>query len=67
MVYWSLGEMQKALEKFNEALPIRRAIGDRKGEAITLNSIGVVYQSTGEMQKALEKYNEILPIQTGGR
>ena len=29
----SLGEMQKALEKFNEALPIRRAVGDRRGEA----------------------------------
>ena len=31
LVYWSLGEMQKALEKFNEALPIWRAVGDRKG------------------------------------
>ena len=35
-----LGEMQKALEKYNEALPLRRAVGDRSGEAITLNNIG---------------------------
>ena len=54
--------MQKALEKYNEALPIRRAVGDRRGEAVTLNNIGVVYGSLGEMQKALEKYNEALPL-----
>src|SRR5262249_36158960 len=53
---------QKALEKFNEALPLRRAVGDSSGEAITLNNIGVVYDSLGESQKALEKFNEALPI-----
>ena len=60
--YRSLGETQKALEKYNEALPIRRAIGDRIGEAGTLNNIGVAYRSLGETQKALEKYNEALLI-----
>ena len=54
--------MQKALEKFNEALPISRTIGDRRGEATILNNIGWVYHSLGETQKALEKYNEALPI-----
>ena len=39
----SLGETQKALEKYNEALQIFRAIGNRSGEARTLNSIGMVY------------------------
>ena len=54
--------MQKALEKLNEALPLRRIVGDRRGEAQTLNNIGLVYQSLGETQKALENYNEALPI-----
>ncbi len=54
--------MQKALEKYNEALPIRRAVGDRNGEAETLTNIGSVYQALGEMRKALEKYNEALPL-----
>ena len=62
VVYQSLGETQKALEKHNEALPIRPAVGDRSGEAHTLNNIGVVYRSLGETQKALEKYNEALPL-----
>ena len=55
-------ETCSALEKFNEALPIWREVGDRHGEAVTLNNIGAVYWSSGEMQKALEKFNESLPI-----
>src|SRR5262249_30155675 len=36
--------------------------GDRRGEAVTLNNIGVVYRSLGETQKALENFNKALPI-----
>ncbi|HEU0185520.1 MAG TPA: CHAT domain-containing protein, partial [Blastocatellia bacterium] len=61
-VYRSLGETQKALEKYNEALPLMRAVGDRRGEATTLNNIGRVYYALGETRKALEKYNEALPL-----
>jgi CHAT domain-containing protein/predicted DNA-binding protein YlxM (UPF0122 family) len=62
MVYLSLGEAQKALEKFNEVLPLARAAGEREGEATILNNIGTVYHLLGEAQKELEKYNEALPI-----
>src|SRR5262245_3891264 len=62
LVYSSLGEKQKALDKYNEALNISREIGDRRGEAFTLNNIGSVYRSLGEMQRALEKLNESLLI-----
>jgi len=62
LVYEALGEMRKALEKYNEAMPILQAIGDRNVEAITLNNIGAVYRLLGETQKALEKYDEALPI-----
>src|SRR5262245_41533190 len=54
--------MQKALEKYNEALPLWRAVGDRRGEANTISNIGTVNVLLGEMQKALEKFNEVLPI-----
>ena len=39
-LYDVLGEKQKALDYYNQALPLRRAVGDRKGEAITLDSLG---------------------------
>ena len=62
MVYQSLGETRKALENFNEALSIRRAIGDRSGEVAALNNIGLAYQSLGETRKALDKFSEAMTI-----
>ncbi|MEH1890660.1 MAG: CHAT domain-containing tetratricopeptide repeat protein, partial [Nostoc sp.] len=53
---------QKALEFYNQALPLRRAVGDRSGEATTLNNIGGVYDALGQKQKALEFYNQALPL-----
>jgi tetratricopeptide (TPR) repeat protein len=61
-VYQSLGEMQKALEKYNESYAICVAIGDRRGQADTLRNMGLAYRSLGDLQKAIEKLNESLPI-----
>ena len=38
--YSTLGEKQKALDYYNQALPLYRAVGDRNGEATTLDSLG---------------------------
>jgi tetratricopeptide (TPR) repeat protein len=39
-----------------------RAVGDRSGEARTLNNIGLVHVSLGEWQKALDFYDRALPL-----
>ena len=62
LTYSDLGENQKALEQYEQALPLRRAVGDRRGEASTLTSMGQVYSSLGENQKALEQYEQALPL-----
>jgi tetratricopeptide (TPR) repeat protein len=54
--------MQNALEKYNEALPLSREIGDRSAEGYTLYNIGTAYNLLGEAQKALDKFNEALRI-----
>jgi tetratricopeptide (TPR) repeat protein len=41
---------------------IARAVGNRAGEATTLNNIGGVYSDLGEKQKALEYYTQALAI-----
>jgi CHAT domain-containing protein len=46
----------------NQSLSLRRATGDKAGEATTLNNIGGVYKDLGEKQKALEFYNQSLPL-----
>ena len=39
-----------------------REVGDRAGEAATLNNIGLVYHGLGEPQRALEYFGQALPI-----
>ena len=38
-IYDSLGQKQQALDYYNQALPLFQAVGDREGEATTLNNI----------------------------
>jgi tetratricopeptide (TPR) repeat protein len=38
-VYSALGEKQKALDFYNQALPILRAVGDLGGQLTILNNI----------------------------
>ena len=47
-MYDGLGEPQRALEYYGQALPIAREVGDRAGEAATLSNIGAVYRGLGE-------------------
>ncbi len=61
-VYSALGEKQKALGYYEQALAIRREVGDRAGEAVALNNIGGVYHALGELQKALAYFEQALPI-----
>ncbi|MEQ9482893.1 CHAT domain-containing protein [Coleofasciculus sp. F4-SAH-05] len=57
-----LGFKQKALDYYNQALPLYRKLEDRAREAITLNNIGAVYSALGEKQQALEYYQQALSL-----
>jgi CHAT domain-containing protein/Tfp pilus assembly protein PilF len=54
--------LRAALIKYEEALPIYRAIGNRSGEATSLNNIGLVYHSLGRKQEALSYYGLALQL-----
>ena len=62
LVYNSISQPQEALKYFNQALPIMREVGDRAGEAATLNNIGAVYDSISQPQEAFKYLNQALPI-----
>src|SRR6185436_15254117 len=57
--------LRKAVEKYEEAIPLYRAAEDRHGEALTLNNIAVIYDQLGEGQKALGSYARALPLFRG--
>ena len=59
---YQAGRGQEALDLWEEALVIIRAIGDRTGEGTTLNNIGAVYRSQGQYGLALEQYQQALAI-----
>jgi tetratricopeptide (TPR) repeat protein len=51
---WSaLGEKRKALDFYEQALPLQRAVGDRGGEAVTCFNIGMVYHQLGDLDQAI--------------
>jgi tetratricopeptide (TPR) repeat protein len=52
----------RALDFYNQALPLWRSLGDRKFEAATLNSLGQTHDLIGEKQKALDFYNQAPPL-----
>ncbi len=62
IVYYFLGERQKALDYWGQALVFFREAGDQAGEASTLNPMGLAYADLGDMQKALDYYGQALPL-----
>ncbi len=54
--------LRKAIEKLQEALKLLRQVDDKKGEAYSLNLIGLVYSGLGEKHKALDYYTQALPL-----
>ncbi len=52
----------KALVFYTQALPLYRQVGDKKGEAHTLNFMGKVYVKAGQSQKALESQEQALSL-----
>ena len=46
--YSAIGQYQRAIDFQQQSLAIRREIGDRRGEAISLGNLGNVYQLLGQ-------------------
>jgi CHAT domain-containing protein/tetratricopeptide (TPR) repeat protein len=50
--YYALGQLTQAKETFADALPMRRAVGDRTGEAMTLLGLAHVEREQSRLQDA---------------
>ena len=52
--------MQKALDFYNQALPLSRAVGNRRGEAIMLSNTAKVERDRGNLIEARARIEEAL-------
>ncbi len=62
IVYYRIGQYQRALQYYKRALAIHREIGDKMGENDDLTNIAVVYRKLRQYQTALEYHKQTLEI-----
>lgn len=63
LLWWSLGDHERAIRELDAALPLARSLRIRKDEvATTLNNRGLVERDMGRPEKALKTLNEALDI-----
>jgi tetratricopeptide (TPR) repeat protein len=58
VIYGELGERERALEHFEQALPLSRTVGDRDGEAMTLHNMSFL-TGRAEAIKLVERALEL--------
>jgi CHAT domain-containing protein/Tfp pilus assembly protein PilF len=54
--YWK-GALRDALASYDRALPLYQAVGDRRGEAVTLSSQGAAWAALGDDEQALSTFD----------
>ena len=62
LVYQDKGNLDKALELFNQAFDIDERINDRLGQATQLGNMGGAYLAKGELDKAYDCYLDALDV-----
>ena len=61
-IYRSLGQFERAIHCYNQALDVARGLGDRQVEGATLGSLGLVYRHLGQIEQAIGLYEQALTI-----
>jgi tetratricopeptide (TPR) repeat protein len=62
LAHKNLGEMERAIDYYQQALTLSREIGDRRNEATHLGNLGGVYQILGETDQAIDLFQQALDI-----
>jgi tetratricopeptide (TPR) repeat protein len=60
--YLALGQVERAVKLYREALTIARQVGDRRTEGIWLGNLGIAYHNLGQAQQAIEFHQQALAI-----
>lgn len=59
---YSLGQFERAIKLYEEALTIAHELGDRHNEVIWLSNLGSTHRAQGKVERAIKLYEEALVI-----
>ncbi len=62
LAYARLGQVERAIEFYEQHLAIAREIGDRRGEGNALGNLGGAYYRLGQLERAIEFHEQALII-----
>jgi tetratricopeptide (TPR) repeat protein len=62
LVHSDLGDQARALSYYEQALPIRRAVGDRAGEAATLFNVAMLRDREGNTEEAITLLERVVAL-----
>ena len=66
LIWWTLGDHERALRELEDALSVARTLKIRRDEiATSLNNMGLVYREMGEFKRGLKALKEALAIDRG--
>ncbi|MFH0766155.1 MAG: tetratricopeptide repeat protein, partial [Calditrichota bacterium] len=62
LAYKGLGDLDKALEYYNQSTALDRETGNKRSEALNLGNIGRLHHQRGDFDKALDFYQQAIEI-----
>lgn len=62
IVFARIGQYERAIEYYQQSLPIAHEIGDRQGECAALGNLGLAYDSLMQYERAIECHQQSLTI-----
>jgi tetratricopeptide (TPR) repeat protein len=60
--YHDLGQLERAIGYYQQALMITREVGDRRAEGADLSNLGLTYRDLGQLERAIEYLQQALVI-----
>lgn len=62
LAYYDLDDVSRAIDFYDQALTLHRAVGNREGEANVLGNLGLAYQKRDYYNRAIKYYQQALSI-----
>ncbi|PRY34021.1 AfsR/SARP family transcriptional regulator [Umezawaea tangerina] len=65
LLHWKLGELGTSEELYGQAMALHRAMGNKIGQAGTLNNLGLVLMESGDLAAARDALHRSLDLMSG--